>query len=354
MSSQWESFDAEPLTVIDKDGRLVGELPKPAKDVDFVLNLYRAMVLARTFDTRAVALQRTGRLGTYASCLGQEAIGTGVAFAMSDQDVLLPSFREHAAQLIRGVTPTELLQYWGGDERGNNFAGPRRDFPVCIPVGSHFSHAAGVALAKAQLKEAGAAVAIGGDGATSKGDFYEAINVIGVWQLPAIFVINNNQWAISVPTPAQTASETLAQKAIAAGIPGVRVDGNDVLAVFAATSAALDRVQSGDGPTLIECLSYRLSDHTTADDAGRYRDEEEVSRHWPDEPVRRLRQHLVDNHGWTKEDEETLIRTCAEEIESAAEAYLNISADSPSAMFNHLYETLPENVEQMDAEAKNG
>jgi pyruvate dehydrogenase E1 component alpha subunit len=329
MSSQWESFDAEPLTVIDKDGRLVGELPKPAKDVDFVLNLYRAMVLARTFDTRAVALQRTGRLGTYASCLGQEAIGTGIAFAMSDQDVLLPSFSEHAAHLIRGVTPTELL-------------------------GSHFSHAAGVALAKAQLKEAGAAVAIGGDGATSKGDFYEAINVIGVWQLPAIFVINNNQWAISVPTPAQTASETLAQKAIAAGIPGVRVDGNDVLAVFAATSAALDRVQSGDGPTLIECLSYRLSDHTTADDAGRYRDEEEVSRHWPDEPVRRLRQHLVDNHGWTKEDEETLIRTCAEEIESAAEAYLNISADSPSAMFNHLYETLPENVEQMDAEAKNG
>ena len=178
------------------------------------------MVLTRAFDAKAVALQRTGRLGTYASSLGQEAVGVGLAAAMRPDDVLLPSFREHGAQICRGVTLKELFLYWGGDERGNDFAGPRQDFPNCVPVGSHAPHAVGVALAFRLRGETRAAVCVFGDGATSKGDVAEALNMAGVWKVPAVFVVNNNGWAISVPVAKQTAAATLAQKAAASGIAG--------------------------------------------------------------------------------------------------------------------------------------
>ena len=201
---------------IDATGDMVDPLPNFAQDRETLVSLYRAMVLTRVFDEKAVALQRTGRLGTYASSLGQEAVGVGVASAMKPEDVLLPSFRDQSAMLWRGVTMTELLLYWGGDERGSDFKGPREDFPVCIPVASQFPHAAGVALAMKLGRQPRVAVAIGGDGSTSKGDFYEALNIAGVWKLPVVFVINNNQWAISVSRNAQTAAETLAQKAVAA------------------------------------------------------------------------------------------------------------------------------------------
>ena len=259
------------------------------------------MVLTRAFDAKAIALQRTGRLGTYASSLGQEAVGVGLAAAMRPDDVLLPSFREHGAQICRGVTLKELFLYWGGDERGNDFAGPRQDFPNCVPVGSHAPHAVGVALAFRLRGEKRAAVCVFGDGATSKGDVAEALNMAGVWKVPAVFVVNNNGWAISVPVAKQTAAATLAQKAAAAGIAGVRVDGNDVIAVRHAVAEALAAARRGDGPTLIEAVTYRLSDHTTADDASRYRDDAEVSRHWPDEPVARLRNYLIHIGAWGRE-----------------------------------------------------
>jgi len=334
-------FQIDCSAFLDAEGKPLGPLPRFAEDGERLRALYRAMVRARTFDTKAIALQRTGRLGTYASCLGQEAIGVGLASAMTANDVLLPSFREHAAQLWRGVTPVELLLFWGGDERGSDFAGPRQDFPVCIPVATHFPHAAGVALAISMAGEKGVAVAVGGDGATSKGDFYEALNVVGLWELPAIFVINNNQWAISVPRREQTAARTLAQKAIAAGIPGEQVDGNDVIAVHDAVARALARARSGEGGTLIECLSYRLSDHTTADDASRYREEAEVGIHWKAEPLLRLRAWLVAEHGWTKANEEALLRETVAEMDAAAEAYLAMEPEPATAMFDHLYASLP-------------
>jgi pyruvate dehydrogenase E1 component alpha subunit len=225
----------------------------------------------------AVALQRTGQLGTYASSLGQEAVGVGVADAMQSGDVLLPSFREQAAQLVRGVTPLELLLYWGGDERGSDFAGPRQDFPICITVGGHAPHAAGVAMAFKLSGEPNVAVCVFGDGATSKGDVYEAMNIAGAWNLPVVFVVNNNQWAISLPRGKQTRAETLAQKAIAAGFEGEQVDGNDVIAVREVTARALAGARAGAGPRLIEALTYRLADHTTADVATRDRATEDVS-----------------------------------------------------------------------------
>ena len=208
------------------------------------------MVLTRTFDQKAVALQRTGRLGTYASSLGQEAVAIGVGAAMRTEDVLLPYAREHGTQLLRGVTLTELLLFWGGDERGSAFQGPREDFPVSVPVGSHIPHAAGVALAFALRGEPRVAVCVSGDGSTSKGDFYEGLNLAGVWKLPVVFVVTNNQWAISVPRSAQTAAETIAQKAIAVGFGGEQVDGNDVVAVRQVVGAAIERARDGGGPHL--------------------------------------------------------------------------------------------------------
>ena len=344
MAKSPKSSAPEPTVFLDAEGQVLRELPDFARDTKVLVALYSMMVKTRVFDAKAIALQRTGQLGTYASSLGQEAIGVGVASAMSEADVFLPSFREHGGQLWRGVTMEELFLYWGGDERGNDFAGPRQDFPVCIPVASQFPQAAGVALALAHRKGRGVAVAIGGDGATSKGDFYEALNLIGAWTLPAVFVINNNQWAISMPRNEQTRASTLAQKAIAAGLPGEVVDGNDVIAVREATTRALEQARAGRGGTLIECLSYRLSDHTTADDASRYREEAEVSRHWKAEPLVRIRAHLTAEHGWSKEHEEELLRDSRAETEAAAKRYLAMSPQPARAMFDFLYSNAPPDI----------
>lgn len=299
------------------------------------------MVLTRVFDEQAVGLQRTGRLGTYASSLGQEAVGVGVAAAMRDQDILLPSFREQAAMLWRGVSMTELLQYWGGDERGSKFSEAVSDFPICIPVGTHFPHAAGVGFALKSQGIDAAAVVVAGDGATSRGDFYEAMNIAGLWRLPVVFVINNNQWAISVSRAKQTAARTLAQKSVAAGILGLQVDGNDVVAVKQSVIEALERARHSCVATVIEAVTYRLTDHTTADDASRYRSDEEVTAHWHYEPIRRLRQYLENNKVWDSDEEQTLQSQVHSEIESAIQTYLNAEPPSPGDMFTYLFKEMP-------------
>ena len=334
-------FEIRYSRFLDPKGNAVRPLPEFARDRAELVALYRGMVLARRFDAKAVALQRTGRLGTFASALGQEAVPVGIASAMRAEDLLLPSFREHGAQLWRGVTPAELLLFWGGDERGSDFAGPREDFPVCVPIATHAPHAVGVALSFKLRREKRVAVCVFGDGATSKGDVAEALNVAGVWHLPLVFVINNNRWAISVPLAQQTAAETLAQKGIAAGIEGEQVDGNDVIAVREAMARALAKARAGGGPHLIEALTYRLGDHTTADDASRYRSGSEVSARWAEEPIARLRNHLVAQGMWGKSDEEQLLAEITLTIERAAEAYLATPKQGPEAMFDFTYEKLP-------------
>ncbi|MGF6932148.1 2-oxoisovalerate dehydrogenase E1 component alpha subunit [Paraburkholderia sp. UCT70] len=335
------SFHIGYTQYLGPDGEPVQSLPAFARDPAALIPLYRAMVLTRAFDTKAVALQRTGKLGTFASSVGQEAIGVGVASAMQPDDVLFPSYRDHAAQLLRGVTMTESLLYWGGDERGSDFSVPRNDFPNCVPIGTQVCHAAGAAYAFLLRHEPRVAVAIFGDGGTSKGDFYEAMNMAGVWQAPLVLVVNNNQWAISVPRNHQSAAQTLAQKAIAAGIEGLQVDGNDVIAVHHVVHAALAKARRGDGPTLIEALSYRLGDHTTADDATRYRDAEVIGKQWEYEPLLRLRTYLMHVNVWTKAHDEELGKACRAQVEQAVDAYLAIPPPGPSAMFDHLYEALP-------------
>jgi 2-oxoisovalerate dehydrogenase E1 component alpha subunit len=326
---------------LDPDGQVSGVLPDFASDQGVLVDMYRAMVLARSFDLKAVSLQRTGRLGTYATSLGQEAVGVGIASAMRPEDVLLPSYRDNSALLLRGVKLEEILLFWGGDERGNRWSGPPHDFPVCIPVGSQAPHAAGVAYAFKYRKEARIAVCMLGDGATSKGDVFEAMNFAGVWKLPVVFVVNNNQWAISVPLRRQTASQTLAQKAIAAGFSGEQVDGNDVIAVRAAVDTAIAAARAGEGPRLIEAVTYRLGDHTTADDASRYRSAEEVQEHWKEEPLTRVRTYLVKRFNWNKAQEEEVTSECNRRVDAAIERYLEIAPRAPETMFDHLYAKLP-------------
>lgn len=336
------TFQIDYTQFLDPDGGVLQPLPEAMRDPVALIPMYRAMVSTRMFDTKAVALQRTGQLGTFASSLGQEAIGVGLASAMRPEDVLLPSYRDHAAQFLRGVTMVDVLLYWSGDERGSNFAAAPHDFGNCVPISTQVCHAAGVAYAFKLRREARVAVCVLGDGGTSKGDFYEAMNLAGAWQIPLVLVINNNQWAISLPRSAQTAAQTLAQKAVAVGIPGCQVDGNDIIAMRQVTQEAIDRARAGGGPSLIEAISYRLSDHTTADDATRYRDAEEVKRQWAFEPITRLRQYLLRMQAWSKEQEEQLNGESALLVNQAVESYLATPAPTTEAMFSHLYATLPE------------
>ncbi len=345
-----QEFTVSYNRIIEPDGTLSGALPKFAESKTEMIAMLRAMWRTRRFDNRTVALQRTGFMGTYATCLGQEAVGVGVAAAMRPDDVLLPFYRDSAAQLFRGVSPLELLLYWAGVERGSNFVKAKHDFPICVTIGAQTLHAVGVAYAMQVMRQKGVAVSMSGDGSTSKGDFYEAINCAGVWKVPAIFVINNNQWAISVPRSKQSATPTLAQKAIAAGFPGVQVDGNDVVAVRAAAEEAFERARCGEGPTLIEAVTYRLSDHTTADDASRYREAEEVQKAWQEEPIRRLTAYLIARNWWSKEEEKALLETLDREIEEGVAAYRATEPQPPQSMFDYLYATLPQPMAEQRAQ----
>ncbi len=338
-------FQIRHRRYLDATGALVGEPPPFARNRDTMIALYRAMTLTRIFDAKAIALQRTGQLGTYPSCAGQEATGIGYASAMRPEDVMFITYREQAAQIWRGVTLTELLQFWGGDERGSDYAVPREDFPVAVTIAGHAPHAAGVATAFKIRNQPRVAVCALGDGATSKGDFYEAVNLAGVWKLPVVFLVIDNFWAISMPREKQTACETLAQKGIAGGVPGIQVDGNDIIAVRAVMDEALARARAGDGATVVEAITYRMGDHTTADDASRYRREELVSAAWKLDPLARLRTYLANQHWWTKSDEEKLIQESREKVDAAVAEYLAIPPPLPSEVFDHLFEKLPHSLE---------
>ena len=345
-------FTIRHRQILGSDGQLVAALPHFAADVAEVIALYAAMTRVRVFDTKAVNLQRTGRLGTYPSSLGHEATHIGVGAAMRPEDVLAPVYREFGTQLWRGVAMTEILAYWGGDERGSDFAGPRHDFAWCVPIATQTLHAAGAALAFKIRREPRCALAYIGDGGTSEGAFYEALNVAGVKRLPVVFVIVNNGWAISVPVAAQTAAATLAQKAVAAGIPGIQVDGNDVFAVREVVAEALERARAGGGPSVIETLTYRLSDHTTADDAGRYRAAAEVAQAWTLEPLRRVRAYLLHSGAWSEARETALLHDCAREVDAAVAGYLAREPQSSDAMFDSLFAVPPAHLAGQRAAAR--
>jgi pyruvate dehydrogenase E1 component alpha subunit len=335
------TFEIRFTRYLDPSGRETAPLPSFAAEPRALVPDYRAMVLMRALDAKAVAMQRTGQIGTYASSLGKEAIDAGIGAILKKDDVLLPSYRESGALMLRGVSPHRTLLYWGGDERGNVFPESPRDFPFNVPIGTQMPHAVGVAYAMKLRREPRVALAMCGDGATSKGDFYEAINAAGVWRLPLVVVVVNNRYAISVPRHMQSAAPTLAQKAIAAGIDCEQLDGNDLIAVRDALGRAVDKARSGGGPTLLEALTYRLSDHTTADDATRYRSAEEVKEEWKAEPILRLRTWLHAKGAWSPAQEQALARDATAHVQKVVQAYLDTPAPRREQMFEHLYARLP-------------
>ncbi|MBS0432545.1 MAG: pyruvate dehydrogenase (acetyl-transferring) E1 component subunit alpha [Proteobacteria bacterium] len=337
-------FEIEYLQYMDPQGKLVRkDLPAFAKDLDTMVKLYKLMVSTRVFDAKSIALQRTGKLGTYASCLGHEAAHVGIGSAMKPEDVLAPSYREYGAQLFRGVQPREVYMYWGGDERGNDYQNEpaRHDFAWSVPIATQCLHAAGSALAFKIRGEKRVAVCTIGDGGSSKGDFYGAINIAGAQTLPMVAVIVNNQWAISVPRRIQSGAKTLAQKGIAAGLPSIQVDGNDIIAVRKAMEDALDRARKGDGASVIECVTYRLGDPTTADDARRYRGKDEVEDAWTKDPVKRLRVYLESQKAWNEKKETALQEECNEWMDNEVNAYLESKAQTVGAMFDYTFAEVP-------------
>ena len=334
------------LSILDEKGKVDKKLePKISKDL--LLDLYRKMLLARRFDERLLSLQRQGRLGTFPPISGQEAAHLGAAAVLRPSDWFVPAFRETAAEIWRGRSLENIFLTNAGYSEGAHIGADQKDLPVSIPVGSQVLHAVGLAWAAKYRQKDDVAMTFFGDGGTSQGDFHEGLNFAGVFQLPAVFVCQNNQWAISIPRAKQTRSETLAQKAIAYGIEGIQVDGNDILAVYTAAEEAVDRARSGDGPTLIECVTYRMAVHTTADDPKRYRSDEEVEGWRKRDPLARFQKYLTGKKLLTQKKIDTIESEAAAKIQAAVDSAEEKMKDigNPIEMFDHVYGELPAHLE---------
>ncbi len=309
-------------------------------DDEELSELYRQMMIARKFDEKAFSLQRRGEISTYAPHKGQEAAQIGAMYALGEDDWMVPSFRETAAFIARGAPLDKIFQRWMGDANGQKNLSELNTLPVAVPVGTQNLHAAGIGMAMQNRGDEKAVLGFTGDGSTSQGDFHESLNFSGVYSAHSVFFVQNNQYAISLPREKQTKSETIAQKAIAYGIDGVQVDGNDILAVIKAVEEALEKARKGN-PVLIEALTYRLEDHTTSDDSTRYREDEEVEEWKEKDPLKRFREYLEKNDIWTDELEE-FEEKAEEKVDEAAQKA--IDADDPEfdELFDYVYDELPE------------
>ena len=333
-------FQVEYLSILDSDGNLDASLEPdiPGEDLK---RLYRGMLLGRRLDERMIRLQRQGRIGTFAPIKGQEASQIGAVSTLRPSDWMVPSFRETAAMLWRGWPIEKLLLFFAGYLEGGQPAPEQNDLPVTIPVATQLPHAVGLAYAAQYRGDDAVVMAFCGDGATSEGDFHEALNFAGVWHVPAVFVVQNNQWAISVPLKKQTHAKTIAQKALAYGLPGLQVDGNDVLAVYAASREAVERARAGDGPTLVECVTYRLGVHTTADDPTKYRTAEEVEAWERKDPLTRFGAYLQKKNLL----DEGLTESVDAEIADAIQRFEAVGPADALRMFDHAYGERPASLE---------
>ena len=328
-------FQVEYLSILDSEGNLDAALEPDIPEAD-LKRLYHAMVLGRRLDERMVRLQRQGRIGTFAPIKGQEASQLGAVACLRSTDWMVPSFRETAAMIWRGWPIEKLLQFFSGYLEGGQPAPDQHDLPVTIPVATQIPHAVGLAYAAQYRGDDAVVMTFFGDGATSEGDFHEALNFAGVWHVPIVFVCQNNQWAISVPLKKQTHSRTIAEKALAYGFPGIQVDGNDVLAVYSAAREAVGRARNDDGPTLIECVTYRLGVHTTADDPTKYRSAEEVAEWERKDPLTRFTAYL---------EKKRLLDDGVEadvdaEISDAIARFEALPPPDPATIFDHVYAEL--------------
>lgn len=341
------NFTVNYLQILNELGKCDEQLIPKIAESD-IKKMFELMLFTRAFDETALKLQREGRLGVYAPCRGQEAAQVGAAFAMLDEDWMFPTYRDIGAYLARKMPPELLYLYFKGDERGMQVPVEQNNFSLAIPVGSQIYHAVGAAIAAKIKQQKHAVLVFFGDGATSKADFHESLNFAGVFKAPVVFVCENNQWAISVPRSKQTASQSIAQKAIAYGFSGIQIDGNDVFAVYKAVSEALEKARSGGGPTLIECVTYRMGDHTTADDASKYRDSKEVEFWKERDPIDRLRKYMQSRGLWSEDYEQKLMEEINKRIEEAVTKAENMQLADPKDIFKYVYaEPTEEMKEQM-------
>jgi pyruvate dehydrogenase E1 component alpha subunit len=345
-------YQIDYLSILDEKGNLDESLEPDLAD-DLLLRLHRTMLLGRRLDERMLRLQRQGRIGTFAPVKGQEAAQIGAVAALRATDWMVPSFRETAAALWRGQTIDSVLLSFGGYYQGNAIPEDVRNFPGSVPVGTQLLHAVGLGYAINYRQQDEVVMVFFGDGATSEGDFSEALNFSAVWQTPVVFVCQNNGWAISLPRAAQTRTKTLAQKALAFGLPGIQVDGNDVLAVYSAAHEAVERARDGQGPTLMECVTYRLAVHTTADDPRRYRTDEEVAAWEQREPLTRFQQYLRGKGLLSDAALETLEDEIEADLRGAvqrAEQHMEQLADQALSLFDHLYVDMPPYLQEQRQE----
>ena len=344
----YDPLKGKMFQILKPDGTLQPGLKPPIDDKE-TLTLYQKMVFVRLADQRGLLLQRQGRFGTYAPLWGQEACQIGSAYVLQKGDWVFPAFRELGATLMMGIALKDFMLYWMGNEMGSRAPEGINLLPVSIPVGTHIPQAVGAAWAAKIRGDKIVAVAYFGDGATSKGDFHEAMNFAGVFKTPTIFFCQNNQFAISVPRSRQTASATIAQKAIAYGFDGIQIDGNDLFAVITATREAVDKARSGGGPTLIEGVTFRFGPHTTADDPTKYRTDEEIERWKPLDPMIRLRSYLKAKGLWSEEVETRMTEDAQKEIDQAVKDAEAVPAPELNEIFEYVFaEMTPPLKEQLE------
>jgi len=328
---------SEPIRYLSPDGELSGELP--ILDSELVA-AYRSVRRVRHFDERAVILQRQGRLGVYAPFRGQEAAQVGTTVALDERDWLAPSYRETAAALTHGLPLSTAILYWRAHPAGWEYPADLRLLPFYVPIASQLTHAVGLAHAGTLREDGSVAMAFVGDGGSSEGDFHEALNMAAVYRSPVVFVVQNNGWAISVPTSRQMGNQRIAERASGYGMPGTTVDGNDLIAVMLAAREAVARARAGEGPSLIEAVTYRLAPHTTSDDPGRYRDEAQTLEHAANEPLKRLDALLAKLGLWSEGDEDSLRQELERELAAAVKVADATPLPGPEAIVEHVFETM--------------
>jgi pyruvate dehydrogenase E1 component alpha subunit len=346
-----ESLTITQVQVLNEVGELVGEVPD-LTEVQLV-DMYRHMIIARTYDERVVRLQRQGRVGTYAPFSGQEAAQVGSAYALEKSDWLFPSYREVPALWMHGLPLENSLLYTMGHVHGARWPEGVNAFPVQIIIAGQTTQVMGSAWASKYLNDNHVSLCYLGDGATSQGDFHESLNFASVFKLPAIYFIQNNQWAISMPRSRQSGSQSLAQKGLAYGIPSVQVDGNDVLAVYKVTQEAVQRARSGEGPSVIEAVTFRLGAHTTSDDPTRYRTQEELEAWRQKDPLLRFRRFLMERQLWDTAREQTLLEEAAELIEQVVVAAEGVKKGTLEESFDYVYANLTPHLREQKAAVVN-
>jgi pyruvate dehydrogenase E1 component alpha subunit len=344
--------DERELRRVIGDGEGIPDGEVEGLDESDLIELYRSMVTLRTYDERSVVYHRQGRIGTYAIFWNHEAMQAGSVYALEREDWIFPSYRESAIGLLRGMPVSTVLSWWRGHPAGWWNPLDYNVASICVPIATHVPHAAGLAWGKKLRGERSVAIAYFGDGATSEGSFHEGANFAGVMKAPAILFCNNNQWAISTPLPAQTAAETLADKAAGYGMPGARVDGGDVLAVYEATRTAVERARAGAGPSFIEAVTYRTAPHATADDQAAYIDLERVEEEMRNECVGRYERYLQRLGVLTDERAEEIRREALERMREGIAAAEAEPAADPGLLFEHAYANPPASFDEDLAELR--